>query len=464
MTEGMDVIVIGAGQAGPSIATRFADAGRRVVLIEKARLGGTCVNNGCIPTKTLVASARTAHMARRATEFGVNTGPVSVDLAAVKARKDAVVQASRDGLSTWINDTENLTFVLGEARFTGPHTVAVGERTFSAPLIVINTGGRPVRPDWPALDPARLLTNIEMMDVDHLPRRLIVVGGSYIGLEFAQIYRRFGAEVVVLEAADRIIAREDEDVSAAVQAMLEGEGITFHLGARDMVGTHSGEGSHACARITWQGGGTGHAVEGDLVLTAIGRRPNVEALDLAAAGVLLDARGFIQVDDHLMTSAEGVYAVGDVNGRGAFTHTSYNDHEMLVANLLEGADERLSARLFGYALFTDPPLARVGITVREAAALGRPVLVADLPMARVGRARERGETTGFMRVLVDPATEQFVGVSLFGIEGDEIIHQFIQAMTAGLSYRAMMRAVPVHPTVAELIPTLLGRLQPLTTA
>jgi pyruvate/2-oxoglutarate dehydrogenase complex dihydrolipoamide dehydrogenase (E3) component len=457
MNETVDAIVIGAGQAGPSLAVRLAEAGRRVVLIEKERLGGTCVNTGCIPTKTLVASARVAHVARTARAFGVNTGPVTVDLAAVKARKDDVVQQSRDGLSSWIGGTATLDFILGEARFVGPRRVAVGDRVFEAPLVVINTGGHPVRPDWPAIDPRRLVTNIEMMELSRLPRRLIVVGGSYIGLEFAQMYRRFGADIVVVEAADRIIAREDADVSAAVQTMLEAEGITLHVACRDIEGADRGDG----VVVRWGGAAGPYEVEGDLVLAAVGRRPNVATLDLDRAGVALDARGFILVDGRLQTSAEGVYALGDVNGRGAFTHTSYNDHEILAANLLDGDDRSVDHRLFGYALFTDPPLARVGMTDRDALACGRPILRAELPMARVGRARERGETTGFMRVLVDPETGHFVGATLFGIEADEILHQFIQAMFAGLPYTTLMRAVPVHPTVSELIPTLLARLRPM---
>jgi pyruvate/2-oxoglutarate dehydrogenase complex dihydrolipoamide dehydrogenase (E3) component len=457
MTETVDLIVIGAGQAGPSFAARFAETGRRVVLIERERLGGTCVNNGCIPTKTLVASARVAHMARRAGEFGVHVGPVSVDLAAVKARKDAVVGQSRDSLAAWMDGTANLELVIGEARFVGERTVAVGARTLTAPKVVINTGGRPTRPDWPALDPARLLTNVEMMDLDRLPARLIILGGSYIGLEFAQMYRRFGSEVVVVEAADRIIPREDEDVSALVQSMLEAEGVEFRLGCRDLEGANAGHG----AAVRGVRGGEPFTVEGDLVLAAIGRRPNVEALDLERAGVALDARGFIQVDDRLMTSAPGVYALGDVNGRGAFTHTSYNDFEILAADLVDGEDRGLSGRIFGYALFTDPPLARVGVNDRDARASGLAVLRAELPMARVGRARERGETTGFLRVLVCAETERILGATLIGVEADEIIHQFIQAMFAGLSYKAMMLAVPVHPTVSELIPTLLSRLEPL---
>lgn len=456
MIETVDAIVIGAGQAGPSMAVRLAEAGRRVVLIEKERLGGTCVNNGCIPTKTLIASARAAHVARHAAAFGVTTGPVSVDLAAVKARKDAVIQKSRDGLASWIGHTANLELLIGEARFAGPRLVSAGGRTFAAPLVIINTGGHPVRPDWPHLNPRLLLTNIDMMDLDRLPRRLIVVGGSYIGLEFAQMYRRFGSEVMVVEFADRIIAREDADVSAAVQALLEDEGITVHTGCRDITGANQGEG----AVVRWQSGAEACSAEGDLVLAAVGRRPNVAALDLAKAGVKLDARGFIEVNGQLQTTADGVYALGDVNGRGAFTHTSYNDFEILAANLIDGENRSIGQRLFGYALFTDPPLARVGMSDRDARASGRPVLRAELAMARIGRARERGETRGFLRVLVDAESEQFLGATLFGIEADEIVHQFIQAMSAGLGYKELIRAVPVHPTVSELIPTLLAGLAP----
>ena len=458
MTETVDLIVIGAGQAGPSFAARFAKTGRRVVLIERERLVGTCVNNGCIPTKTLVASARAAHMARRAADFGVHVGPVTVDMAAVKARKDAVVGQSRENLAAWMDATADLELIIGEARFVGDRTVVVGERTLTASLVVINTGGRPVRPDWPNIDPVRLLTNIDMMALDRLPKRLIVLGGSYIGLEFAQIYRRFGSEVVVLEAADRVIPREDEDVSALVRSMLEAEGIRFQLGCRDLAGVDGAAG----VEVSWRANEEAGKIEGDLVLAAIGRRPNVEALDLARTGVLLDPRGFIQVDDRLMTSAPGIYALGDVNGRGAFTHTSYNDFEILAANLIDGEDRTENHRLFGYALFTDPPLARVGMNDRDARASGLAVLRAELPMARVGRARERGEMTGFLRVLVSAESEQILGATLLGIESDEIIHQFIQAMDAGLGYKAMMRAVPVHPTVSELIPTLLSRLEPFS--
>jgi pyruvate/2-oxoglutarate dehydrogenase complex dihydrolipoamide dehydrogenase (E3) component len=457
MVEHVDVVVIGAGQAGPPLAVRMAQAGRRVVLVERERLGGTCVNNGCIPTKTLVASARVAHLARRAADFGVLVGDVGVDFARVMARKNAVVEQSRQGLAQWIGGTAGLELIIGEARFVGPRAVAVGDRRIEAALMVINTGGAPVIPDWAACGGAPFLTNREMMDLERLPEHLVVVGGSYIGLEFAQMFRRFGARVSVVEHADRLIAREDDDVSAAVRDHLQAEGIAVHLGGRDFAVQATERG----ASLAFSRNGEPVALDpGDLLL-AVGRRPNVAGLDLAAAGVELDARGFIAVDAHLQTSAQGVYALGDVNGRGAFTHTSYNDFEILAANLLDGEARRVDDRLTAYALFIDPPLARVGLSDRAARASGRPVLKATLPMTRVGRARERGETTGFMKVLVDAETDRILGATLWCIEADEVIHAFIHAMTAGISCKTMMRAVPIHPTVSELIPTLLQGLAPL---
>lgn len=458
MTERVDLIVIGAGQAGPSFAVRMAKAGRRVVLIEKERLGGTCVNNGCIPTKTLVASARVAHLARRAADFGVETGDVRVDMAAVKARKDAVVQQSRDNLANWIGGTAGLELIIGEARFDGPNTVEAADRRFEADQIVINVGGSPIVPDWPGLAGAPFLTNREMMDLDRLPEHLIVVGGSYIGLEFAQMYRRFGSKVTVVEYADRLIAREDVDVCAAVMSRLQEEGVQFHLNARDF----SVEAIGSQARLTIQSNGATVTTDPGALLLAMGRRPNVAGLNLESAGVALDSRGYIAVGDDLQTTAKGIYALGDVNGRGAFTHTSYNDYEILAANLLDGESRGVNNRLVAYALFTDPPLARVGLSDREAMALGRGVLRSVLPMTRVGRARERGETTGFMKVLVDPQTERFLGATLFCIEADEILHTFIHAMSADVPYRAIARAVPIHPTVSELIPTLLEGLAPFS--
>lgn len=457
MVEHVDILVIGAGQAGPSLAVRMAQTGRHVVLIERERLGGTCVNNGCIPTKTLVASARVAHLARRAGDFGVSTGEVGIDFAKVMSRKNAVVQQSRDNLAQWIGGTDGLELVIGEARFTGSRTIAVGDRTIAAGLVVINTGGAPIVPDWPGLQDAPYLTNRTMMDLDRLPEHLVVAGGSYIGLEFAQMFRRFGSRVSVVEYADSLIAREDADVSAAVRDHLAGEGIEFYLGARDFAVETDERG----VTLTLTRSGMPITLDAGDLLFAVGRRPNVADLNLAEAGVELDARGFIAVDECLRTTAEGVYALGDVNGHGAFTHTSYNDYEILAANLLDGENRRLGDRINAYALFTDPPLARVGLSDRDAAKSGRPVLKATLPMTRVGRARERGETAGFMKVLVDGETDRFLGATLFSIEGDEIIHSFIHAMAAGVSYKTIMKAVPIHPTVSELIPTLLAGLTPL---
>lgn len=453
-----DAIVIGAGQAGPSLAVRLAQAGMKVALVEREHFGGTCVNDGCIPTKTLVASARAAHVARRAADYGVRIGgELCVDMKAVKARKDGVVAHSIDGLTTWLNGTPGLEVVWGHARFVAAHRVEVGERLLEAPRIFINTGGRATLPDWPGLDRVPVLNNTSMMALDTLPGHLLVVGGSYIGLEFAQMYRRFGAQVTVLEYADRLIAREDPEVSAEVQAMLEAEGVRFLLGVRDARVEPEGAG----LRVSCRAGGAEHQVAASHLLVAAGRRPNTDDLGLDQAGIAVDARGFITVDDELRTNVDGVWALGDANGRGAFTHTSYNDHEIVAANLLDGEQRRVSDRIPAYALFTDPPLGRIGMSEAEVRASGREALVGVLPMTRVGRARERGETRGFMKVLVDAKTERILGAALLCIEGDEIVHSLLDAMYAGVSYKVIQRAVHIHPTVSELIPTLLGQLRPL---
>jgi pyruvate/2-oxoglutarate dehydrogenase complex dihydrolipoamide dehydrogenase (E3) component len=458
MTENFDAIVIGSGQAGPSLAVRLATSGFLTALIEREHLGGTCVNDGCIPTKTQVASARVAHMARRAAEYGVGIGgAVSVDMAAVKARKDRIVQASLDSLAAWIAGTPKLSLVWGSARFTGRREIAVGERRLAAPRIFINTGGRPLVPDWPGLAGTPHLTNTSMMAVDRVPDHLIVVGGSYIGLEFAQMYRRFGSRVTVLEYADRLIEREDPEVSAGIRDILEAEGIAIHCGVRDPSVTRQDGGIRIDARVA----ASTMSVAGSDLLFAIGRRPNVEALNLAAAEVKLDARGFIAVDDMLRTSAEGIWALGDVNGRGAFTHTSYNDHEIVAANLLDGESRRVSDRITAYALFTDPPLGRVGMTEAEVRATGRPALKGFMPMRRVGRAKERGETQGFMKVLVDRESKLILGAALLCIEGDEIVHSLLDVMAAKAPYTVVQRSVHIHPTVSELIPTMLGDLHAL---
>jgi pyruvate/2-oxoglutarate dehydrogenase complex dihydrolipoamide dehydrogenase (E3) component len=393
-------------------------------------------------------------------------GPVSVDMAAVKARKDRVVGQSIDGLAKWLHGIEKLQLVWGHARFIGPHAVEVtsesGTQVLEAPKIFINVGGRAVLPDWPGIGDVKVLTNTSMMGIDELPEHLIVVGGSYIGLEFAQMYRRFGSRVTVIEYGDRLISREDPDVSREVQAILEREGVKFHLAVHCAKVTATSGGTRI--RIALNAGGTAHEVEGSHLLAAVGRRPNTDDLGLARAGIATDARGFIKVDDQLRTNVDGIWALGDVNGRGAFTHTSYNDHEIVVANLLENDPRRVSDRIPAYALFTDPPLGRVGMTETEARASGRRVLAGLMPMSRVGRAKERGETQGFMKVVVDADTEHILGAALLCIEGDEIVHSLLDVMAAGASYKVIQRSVPIHPTVSELIPTLLGQLDEVSRA
>jgi len=453
-------IVIGSGQAGPFLAVRLARAGLRTALIEREHFGGTCVNDGCIPTKTLVASARVAHLMRCAADYGVDIGgPLRVDMKAVKARKDRIVAQSVEKLTQWLSDTPNLTLIRSHARFTGPRTIEVDGATLRADKVFINVGGRALLPAWHGIETVPVLTNTSMMQLDALPEHLIVAGGSYIGLEFAQMYRRFGARVTVVEYGDRLIAREDREVSREVQAILEREGIAFHFSVQHAK-VSTGEGERGVRVVLGDGTGA-EVVEGSDLLAAVGRKPNTDDLGLDKAGIAIDARGFIVVDDELRTSVTGVWALGDANGRGAFTHTSYNDHQIVADNLLHGGKRKVSDRLTAYALFTDPPLGRVGMSEAEVRARGKPALVGVMPMTRVGRAKERGETQGFMKVLVDAETERILGASLLCIEGDEIVHSILDVMAADASYKIIERAVHIHPTVSELIPTLLGELEPL---
>lgn len=455
MPRSFDALVIGSGQAGPFLAARLAQAGRKVALFEREHLGGTCINDGCMPTKTLVASARAAQVARRAAEFGVMLeGPVRVDMKAVKARTDRIVQQAVANLTGWLEGMPNLALVRAHARFTGPNELEAGGERFRAPQIFINVGGRAALPDWPGLDSVPYLTNTSILQLDTLPEHLLIAGGSYIGLEFAQVYRRFGARVTVMEAADRLIAREDAEVSREVQLILEREGVSFvtGVGAARVTRTERG------VRVSLQAGGIAHEVEGSHLLVATGRRPNTDGLGLEAAGIATDGRGFIRVDDQLRTNVPGVWALGDVNGQGAFTHTAYNDHEIVAANLLEGERRRTTDRIPAYALFTDPPLGRIGMTEAQVRASGRRALVGVMPMTRVGRAKERGETQGFMKVLVDAQTQRILGAALLCIEGDEIVHSLLDIMAAGQPYTVIRRCVHIHPTVSELIPTLLGSL------
>lgn len=458
MSTRFDAIIVGAGQAGPPLAVRLANAGYKVVMFERNRLGGTCVNTGCIPTKTLVASARVAHVARTAADYGVGIGgPVTVDMRKVKARKDGVVEASRKGLERWLRETDNVAMVEGHARFTGRKKLAVNGEEYEAERVFLNVGGRPSAPPIEGLGEVRYLTSSTMMDVDFLPEHLVVVGGSYVGLEFAQMYRRFGAAVTVVEMSPRIIPREDPEVSDTIREIFEQEGVAIHTGAQCISVRRDGSDivlGISCDREM-------PVIRGSHLLVAAGRRPNTDDLGLDAGGIPTDAQGFIPVNDALESVVPGVYVLGDANRRGAFTHTSYNDYEIVAANLCNGADRKVSDRILGYALFVDPPLGRAGMTETEVRKSGRPALLATRPMARVGRARERGETAGFMKALVDADTKKILGAAILGIEGDEVIHVLITVMNAGLPYTAIQAAMPIHPTVAELLPTLFEGLRPL---
>ena len=454
-----DAIVIGTGQSGPALARRLVAAGQDVAIIERKFFGGTCVNTGCTPTKTLVASAYAAFLARRAGDYGVTIGgPVGVDMKAVKARKDAVVEASRLGVERSLKTLEGCTVYEGHARFIAEKEVAVNGSELAADRIFINVGARAAIPPIPGLEHVPYLTNSSMMDIDFLPAHLIILGGSYVGLEFAQVYRRFGSEVTVIELAPHLIAREDEDVSRAVAEILKDENIDIRVDSKVVAVAKQGND----IAVTVEKAGTSSQVIGSHLLLAIGRRPNTDDLGLDKAGVATDPRGYIQVDDQLRTKVPGIWALGDCNGRGAFTHTSYNDFEIVAANLLDNDPRRVGDRITAYALYIDPPLGRAGMTEAEVRKSGRPALIATMPMEDVSRAYEKGETKGFMKILVDKETKQILGASLLGLSGDEVIHCILDVMYAKAPFTVLQRAVHIHPTVSEFIPTMLGDLQPLS--
>lgn len=456
MDPPFDAIVIGTGQAAPALCARLDREGLRTAVIERRDLGGTCVNVGCIPTKTLVASARAAHIARRGGEYGFVAGEIRVDMGAVKARKDRVVAQSSNGLAQWLAGMKNVKLVRGHARFTGPRQVMVNGETLAAERIFINVGGRALVPDLPGIRDVPYLTNSTIMHVDFVPGHLVIVGGSYIGLEFAQMYRRFGARVTVIERAPKLLAREDDDVAAEIRAILEREGVEIRTNADCLsFGRRGGEITLGLACRD-----SDPIAVGTHVLLAMGRVPNTHDLGLESAGVETDDRGFIKVDDECRTSVPGIWALGDANGRGAFTHTSYNDYEIVAANLFDADPRRISQRIPAYALFIDPPLGRAGMTENEARSSARKLLVGKMPMARVGRAREAGETQGFMKVVVDAESKELLGAALLGLNGDEIVHSLLDVMYAKAPYTTIQRAVHIHPTVTELIPTLLGKLRP----
>ncbi|OBI51681.1 mercuric reductase [Mycobacterium kyorinense] len=455
MTRRFDAIVVGAGQAGPPLAGRLTAAGQRVAVVERKLIGGTCVNTGCIPTKTLVASAHAAQLARRGGDYGFGAGTVTVDMAKVKARKDHIMLADRQGVEDWLAGMDGCTVIRGHARFEDPHTLRVGDDTLQADRIFLNLGGRAVIPDIPGLSDVEYLTNASILELDTLPEHLVIVGGSYIALEFAQMYRRFGARVTVVEKGPRLASREDEDISAAIRTILEGDGIDIVVGADDIRVAKRGNGFD----LTPRDGGA--PIAGSHLLVAVGRRPNTDDLGLEHAGVHTDERGYITVDDQLRTTAEHIWAMGDCNGKGAFTHTSYNDFEIVAANLLDGDPRRVSDRITTYALYIDPPLGRAGMTVEQARASGRRTLIGQRPMTRVGRAVEKGETQGFMKVVVDADTDEILGAAILGVGGDECIHAILDVMSAKAPYTTLSRTMHIHPTVSELIPTMLQEMSPL---
>lgn len=456
MSRAFDAIIVGAGQAGPPLAGRLTAAGMHVALIERKLVGGTCVNTGCMPTKTLVASAYAAHLARRGAEFGVIAGDIGIDMKRVAARAHRVTLDARANNERWLDGMERLTFLRGHARFTAPHTIMVDGEELTAPRIFLNVGGRAAVPDMPGVGDVPYLDNTDMVALDAVPEHLVVVGGSYVGLEFAQMFRRFGAAVTVVERGDRLISHEDTDVSDAVRAMLEDEGIAIRTAA-NCIGFQPHPRGVSVSVDCAQGE---PAIIGSHVLLAVGRRPNTDDLGLAEAGVAIDARGYIIVDDRLRTNVHGIWALGDCNGHGGFTHTAYNDFEIVAANLLDGEDRKLSQRLLGYALYTDPPLGRVGMSEAAARAAGRNVLVSKRPMTRVGRAIEKGETKGFIKIVADAQTRRILGAAILGTGGDEAIHGILDMMNADQPIAALRWAVPIHPTVSELIPTVLIDLKP----
>jgi pyruvate/2-oxoglutarate dehydrogenase complex dihydrolipoamide dehydrogenase (E3) component len=453
-----DAIIIGTGQAGPPLAARLVDSGMKVAVIERKLFGGTCVNTGCIPTKTLIASAHAANLARRASDFGVRlAGAPAVDMKAVKARKDVISGQSRTSVESWMKSLKACTVYEGHGHFLSPREIAVGNQVLAAEKIFINVGGRAAVPAIPGLEHVQHLTNSSMMDVDFLPDHLVIVGGSYVGLEFAQMYRRFGSAVTVIEMQSRLIAREDEDVSAAVAEILEREGIDIRLNAKCLSVARHDQG--LSVSLDCMAGPP--RVVGSHLLLAVGRRPNTGDLGLDNAGVIRNKRGYIEVDDQLRTNVPGIWALGDCNGKGAFTHTSYNDFEIVAANLLDNDRRSIADRVPAYALYIDPPLGRAGMTERQTRERGGPALIAKLPMIKVSRAVEKGETQGFMKILVDASDKRILGASILGVGGDEVIHCLLDLMYARAPYTVLQRAMHIHPTVSELLPTMMDELKPL---
>jgi pyruvate/2-oxoglutarate dehydrogenase complex dihydrolipoamide dehydrogenase (E3) component len=457
MSKHFDAIIIGTGQAGPSLAERFSAAGMTVAIIERHKFGGTCLNTGCTPTKTMVASAYAAHVARQGAAYGFDVpGEVRVDIKRVKARKDEISGRWSQGVEERLRGLKNCAVIQGHARFQSSNTVEVNDEVLQADKIYINVGGRAFIPEMPGIHDAPFLTNSSMMDIDFLPGHLVIVGGGYVGLEFAQMYRRFGSEVTIVEMGPRLIGREDEDVSQAVREILESEGIRIRPNAK-------------CISLTKREDQITVGVEckegppeviGTHVLVAVGRTPNTSDLGLDRARVVTNQRGYITVDDQLQTNVPGIWALGDCNGRGAFTHTAYNDYAIVADNLFNADHRRVSDRILAYALYTDPPLGRCGMTDAEIRKSGRAALTTKYPMSEMSRAVEKGETQGFIKIAVDAETKQILGAAILGTGGDEVVHVLLDVMYAKAPYTVVQRAMHIHPTVAEYLPTALSQLEP----
>lgn len=457
MSTTFDAIIIGAGQAGPPLAQRLTSAGRTVAIIERHLFGGTCVNTGCTPTKTLIASAKVAYQTRRALDFGVRLqGSVSIDMPAVKARKDEVVATSRTNVESWLRSMERCKVIKGHARFASAHEIRVGDALLNAREIFIDVGSRALIPNMSGVGTVPYLTNTSMLELEAVPGHLLVIGGSYVGLEFAQMYRRFGSAVTVVEKGPHLVWREDNDVSAEIESLFADEGITVRTGAECI---RFEKRAHEIVATVECGVGAPEIV-GSHLLLAVGRRPNTDDLGLDHAGVVLDERGYITVDDELRTNVPGIWALGDCNGRGAFTHTAYNDSEIVAANLLDGGARKVSQRIPCYGLFIDPPLGRVGLTEAEARAAGRIIRVGKRPMAQVKRAVEKSEPRGFMKVTVDALSDEILGAAILGVDGDEAVHGILDTMSAKAPFTKLRDTMHIHPTVSELIPTILGELRP----
>jgi pyruvate/2-oxoglutarate dehydrogenase complex dihydrolipoamide dehydrogenase (E3) component len=450
-----DAIIIGAGQAGTPLSTALAEAGMRTALIERKHVGGTCVNEGCTPTKTMIASGRVAYLARRAADYGVHTGPISIDLEKVRQRKRDIVDKFRNGSQARIEKTANVELIFGAASFTAPKTITVrlqdgSQRILSAQRIFINAGTRAGRPKLDGLDAVSFLDNISIMELGAVPDHLLVLGGGYVGLEFGQLFRRFGSDVTIIQGANQLVTHEDPDVAEEVKKILSQDGIEVVLNAKaTRVDQSGGE-----IRLQILSGGDSKTLTGSHLLVATGRTPNSDTLNLAAAGVGTDQRGFIKVNDRLETTAEGIYALGDIKGGPAFTHIAYDDFRIIRANLIEKKSASTKGRQVPYCLFTDPQLGRVGLTESEARAQGRRIRVAKLPMTSVARALEVDETRGFMKAVVDAESNQILGAAILGIEGGEVMSVLETAMMGNLPYTALRDATYAHPTLTESLNNL----------